>query len=70
MKRTRVESSLIASIGYDPKKESLELEFASGSIYRYVDVPESEYRDLMKAESIGRYVNWHIKDEYHYIRVR
>jgi len=34
MKRTRVESSLVVSIGYDPKKEVLELEFTSGSIYR------------------------------------
>jgi len=70
MQRKPVKSSLVKSVGYDPKKEVLELEFVSGSIYRYVDVPQVEYRDLMKAESIGAYVNYNIKDEYRYTRVR
>jgi len=70
MKRTRVKSSLVVSIGYDPEKEILELEFTTGSIYRYEDVPKEEYRDLMKAKSIGAYVNHDIKEEYRYTRVR
>lgn len=70
MKRTRVKSSLIVSIGYEPKKEILELEFTTGSIYQYEDVPQEEYRDLMNAKSIGAYVNHNIKDEYRYTRIR
>lgn len=70
MRRKRVQSSLVRSVGYDQKKKVLELEFVSGAIYRYADVPEVEYRDWMKAESLGAYVNYHIKDDYHYVRTR
>ena len=65
-----MESSLVVSVGYDPKKQILELEFTSGSIYRYEDVPQEEYRSLMKAKSIGAYVNQNIKDDYRYTRIR
>jgi hypothetical protein len=70
MKRVRVDSSVIASVGYDRKKEILELEFVSGAIYQYFEVPEEEHRWLMEADSKGRYVNRHIKDNYRFVQVR
>jgi hypothetical protein len=70
MKRKHVDSSAIASVGYDPKKQILEIEFVHGAIYQYFEVPAAEYRSLMKAASIGGYVNAHIKDEYRYIQIR
>jgi len=70
MNRDRVASSNIRSIGYETKSETLEVEFTSGSIYQYFDVPENEYERLMNAASKGRYFNQNIKDCYRYKQVR
>ena len=60
MKRTAVESSMIASVGYDPDEHILEIEFNSGAIWHYLDVPPEEYEGLMAAESKGRYMHAHV----------
>jgi hypothetical protein len=68
MRRVRLNSSSIASIGYDPKKRELELEFReSGDVYRYFDVPKDEHSAFMVAESKGTYLNQVFKQrEYRY----
>ncbi len=67
MKRTKVESSNIASVGYDGN--TLEIEFNSGAIYQYENVPIRVYDVMMKADSVGKYFNAHIKSKYNYRRV-
>jgi len=57
MNRTPVTSSNIRSIGYDPQSSILEIEFTSGDIYQYFDVPESIYQGLLRAVSPGRFLN-------------
>lgn len=69
MKRTPVDSSMLASAGYDPVDSVLELEFASGSVYQYREVPETVYRELMAAESKGEYFREYIEDQYLYGQV-
>lgn len=70
MKRKPVESSMISSVGYDPVAGLLEVEFNSGGVYQYGEVSEQTYRELMSAESKGRYIRDHIIDLYPYVRVR
>jgi len=65
MKRQPVSSSLVESLGYDPEREILEVELENGRVYQYQDVPESTYSGLLKADSIGRYFNRHIRDLSH-----
>jgi hypothetical protein len=55
--RERVTSSVIESIGYDDVTNMLEVEFRTGRVYQYLDVPPDLYRDLMNAESIGEFFN-------------
>ena len=69
MYRRPVESSLIRSVGYDLPGSVLEVEFASGSVYEYYDVPLSVYSELMAAGSPGSYFNDFIKDLYPYAQV-
>lgn len=69
MFRSPVESTAVASLGYDAGAWTLEVEFTSGSVYRYFDVPEAEYRKLLAAESIGAYLNHEIKPRYRYTQV-
>jgi len=63
--RVLVESSAISSIFYDPKSETLDIEFkGSGETYRYFDVPNDEYQELLRAPSKGAYLNSQIKPKY------
>lgn len=64
MKRRPVTSSTVISVGYDPATKILELEFVSGSIYRYFDVPQSIYKSFMAADSKGTFVNDHVKRHF------
>lgn len=59
--RTPVSSSNIASIGYDEKRQILEVEFHNGSVYQYFDVPIDIYNGLMMASSHGKYLHQVIK---------
>ncbi len=61
MERTRVNSRGIVSAGYDDRSNTLEIEFPGGAVYQYLRVPEPLYRDLLAAESKGRFVNLYIK---------
>ena len=47
----------------------LEIEYAGGSIYRYHGVPPVEHAALMRADSLGIYVNLRIKPRYPFSRV-
>ena len=69
MERQSVTSSNIASIGYDAAKEILEIEFNHGGVYQYFDVPENVYKELMNAESHGKYFAAHIKDNYDFEKI-
>ncbi|MBZ5492992.1 MAG: DUF5615 family PIN-like protein [Acidobacteriia bacterium] len=63
--RVLVESSAISAILYDPKSQTLDIEFkSSGEIYRYFDVPNDEYQGLLTAPSKGAYLNSEIKPKY------
>ena len=69
MIRDPVASSNIASIGYDPESETLEVEFTNGSIYQYFNVPFGLNEQLMVAPSKGQFLNVYIRNGYPYSRV-
>jgi len=70
MKREPVESSNLASVGYDESSSTLEIEFRHGSIYQYFGVPLSVYQGLMNASSKGQYFDQRVKKAgYPYARV-
>ncbi|HEY7770718.1 KTSC domain-containing protein [Longimicrobium sp.] len=64
MKRQRLDSSSLASAGYDPGRQVLEVEFLNGGVYEYDDVPEETYRALLDADSKGRFLNAEIKPHH------
>jgi hypothetical protein len=67
MEREPVDSSVLASVGHEDGV--LEVEFTSGAVYRYFDVPVPVHEALMAAESHGSYFNAHVRDAYAYERV-
>jgi len=54
MDRTAVQSSNIASIGYDEPSATLEIEFSNGSIYQYFGVSIQVHAELVGAPSVGQ----------------
>lgn len=69
MQRIPVNSSALASIGYDAAKQVLELEFHKTGIYHYFNVPTAVYEEMLAASSLGSYLNGHIKGRYPYKRI-
>ncbi|MBF0096257.1 MAG: KTSC domain-containing protein [Magnetococcales bacterium] len=69
MKRVNVSSSNLSSVGYDPERMILEIEFHGGRVYQYFGVPGSCFSALMSAPSHGKYFAYHIKNSYSYRRI-
>jgi hypothetical protein len=69
IRRAPIDSSAVASIGYDPRAKALDIEYAGGAVYRYYPVPDRVYRQLLQADSKGRFVNFRIRDAYPFRRI-
>jgi hypothetical protein len=64
-----VESSTIASVGYDLTLGLLQLEFCSRAIYHYFGVPGGVHEALLEAPSKGSYFNRAIRGRFPYRRL-
>ena len=64
MNRDGVQSSMIASLGYEADISTLEVEFNSGAVWQYYDVPESIYYDMMNSGSLGKFFHANIRGQY------
>ncbi|NEO31910.1 MAG: lysine--tRNA ligase [Symploca sp. SIO3C6] len=58
------ESKVIKSFDYDGENQILRVEFKSGSVYKYQDIPQSVYQELKNAPSVGQYFNSQIREKY------
>ncbi|MEQ1861229.1 MAG: KTSC domain-containing protein [Chthoniobacteraceae bacterium] len=65
-----MDSTSIASAGYDVRSRTMEIEFRNGGIYRYRDVPRELFNGLMSAGSKGRYFIERIRGKFEYERAR
>ena len=66
MNRTVVESTTLAAVAYDDARETLQLEFRGGALYRYFGVPAPVYDALLAAPSKGGYFNRAIRGNFPY----
>ena len=69
MRRDPVASSNIMSVGYEPSSQTLEIEFGSGGVSQYYNVPQSVYEELLAAPSKGKFFASQVKDRFPYARV-
>ena len=69
MHRMTVSSSNILEVGYEEDSQTLEVLFRNDRVYQYFSVPRQVAEELMSAESLGQYLNQHIKGVYRYARV-
>jgi hypothetical protein len=57
-------SRAIRRVRYHYAENTLEVEFNSGQMYSYSDVPESVYTGLINSSSPGRYYHANIRGQY------
>ena len=66
-----VVSSNIESVGYYKEESKLIVQFKSnGHVYAYDNVTEPTYKDLLTAESHGKFLAKHIKPNHTTTRIR
>lgn len=63
------ESSNISRFGYDEDSSTLSVEFNSGGVYEYYDVPSSVFEGMQAASSKGQFLAQNLKGHYRYARV-
>lgn len=63
------ESSQVKSHGYDAATRTLAVEFKSGVVYHYHDVPATTYDDMKAAKSVGSFIGKSIKGVHKYVRI-
>lgn len=63
-------SSALAGYHYDPKAKTFEVQFTSGGVYRYTNVPQAAVRSILRAKSKGKMFHKKIKKgAYEYEKV-
>jgi hypothetical protein len=65
-----LESSVFTAVAYRVDAEQLYLRFQEGKVYRYFACPRSVYKELLAAESKGRYFAQHIRNGFRCEQVR
>ena len=69
MRVATVESTTLATVGYDENLKRLQLEFCSRTVYLYFGVPAAVCEALRGAPSKGRYFNGAIRGRYPYRQI-
>ena len=62
-------SSQVNKIRYFADDKALEIVFKNNKTYRYSGVPETVYEGAIAAESVGKYINAHVKNEFPYLQL-
>ncbi len=62
MRMIPVASGRMSHIGYEG--DTLRIRFMVGGTYDYFNVPDHEHAGLLRAPSLGRYFDAHIKGRY------
>ena len=69
MRVATVESTTLATVGYDENRKRLQLEFCSRAVYLYFGVPAGVFEALLDAPSKGLYFNGAIRGRYPYRQI-
>ena len=63
----KVNSSNVEAVGYT--NNNLLVKFKNGTMYQYSNVPQDLYESLLKAPSVGSFMNEKIKGWFDYVKV-
>lgn len=63
------ESSQVKAHGYDAATRTLAVEFKSGGVYHYHDVPAKTYDDMKASKSVGKFIGASIKGAHKFTKI-
>lgn len=69
METINVESSHMATMGYEPNTQMLTIGFKNNTVYEYYKVPPNVWDELKAAESKGKYLAKYVKGVFEYKKV-
>jgi hypothetical protein len=69
VERVDLDSTALAWVRYFPEQRVLRVGLHTGRCYDYSTVPARIYRQLLAAESKGRYYNHHIRNDFPWTEV-
>lgn len=69
MKREKVNSSHLASVGYEPTSRKMHIEFKNGAVYEYSAVPKQFHKTLTEADSQGSFFHQNFKPHFNGRRI-
>jgi hypothetical protein len=61
LKRVPVQSRILKTVAYDESLHVMEVEYHTGSIYRYYDIPLEVYKAMFSEHSPGSFWNAYLK---------
>ena len=64
-----IHSSNLRAASYEIWTATLTIQFQSGAVYEYLDVPPEIYDSLVAAESAGRFHHLFIKNRFPFTRL-
>jgi hypothetical protein len=67
MTRETITSTALRSAGWEAGM--LEVEFNTGQVWQYQNVPESMFKEMVSATSSGQYFQANIKNQFKGVRV-
>ena len=68
--RQPVHSHALAAVGYSKRLHALEVEFVSGAVYRYRNVPPQIYRDFLSAASKAQFYDTNVRGHFPSVHVK
>lgn len=66
MEYTKIISSKLLKLGFDRKKNWMEVHFKNGHVFLHKEVPPKFYMECLVAESVGRYYFENIREVFPY----
>ena len=69
VQRIPVASSSLASVGFSPEHDVLQIEFRNGLVYEYFGVPQGLHEQLLAADSKGAFLNRFVRNRFPFRRV-
>lgn len=64
MEMTKVNSSHMRAVGYDPATRKMHIEFRNGQTYEYRGVPKEFHQTMMGAKSIGSFFHQNVQPHF------
>ena len=66
----RVTSSNLKRVSYNSRSHEMLIQFQSGAVYQYWDVPGNISQGLIQSDSPGKFFNQNVRNRFNYKRVK